>query len=75
MSLSKDQVEASLSELDALLAQVDGLLKPILAKPLAEHTRSMTPLENAKFQVTLSYTMNTLFYRTIGHICSILRLA
>lgn len=64
MSLSREEVQASLSELDAALQQVDTLLKPVLSKSLAETTKDMDPLENAKLQVNLAYTMNTLYYST-----------
>lgn len=65
MSMSKEEVQASLSDLDAALQQIDTLLKPVLSKSLAETTRDMDPLENAKLQVNLAYTMNTLYYSMI----------
>lgn len=63
MNLTKEQVQMALSELDKALAQVDTILAPVLAKPLSDTVKGMAPLDSAKLQVTLAYTMNTLFYR------------
>lgn len=68
MSLSKEDINASLADLDQSLAEIDSILKPILSKPLAETTKDMGPLENAQLQVTLAYTLNTLFYRKTIHL-------
>lgn len=69
MSLSREDLQATLAELDATIQQIDAVLKPVVAKPLAETTRDMEPIENAKLQVLLAYTMNTLFYRTSPPPC------
>lgn len=68
MSLSKEQVQESLSTLDKALGQVDAVLAPVLARPLSDTVKGMSPLESAKLQVTLAYTMNTLYYRTDSYL-------
>lgn len=64
MSLSREEIQSSFASLDALLTRVEEVLKPVVSRSLAEVTKGLSPLENAKLQVTLAYTMNTLFYRT-----------
>lgn len=62
--MSKEQVEATLAELDSILGQLDATLGPVLGKPLSETTKGMEPLESAKLQVSLAYTMETLYFCT-----------
>lgn len=63
MSLSKEEVSATLADLDKILGQIQETLGPVLSKPLNEIVKDLEPIENAKLQVTLAYTMNSLYFR------------
>jgi hypothetical protein len=64
MSLTKEEISTTLADLDIITSQIQQTLGPILNTPLSEVTKDLDPLENAKLQVTLAYTMNSLYFRT-----------
>lgn len=64
MSLTKEQISKTLADLDKIISQVQQTLGPVLNRPLSEVTKDLDPIENAKLQVTLAYTMNSLYFRT-----------
>ena len=64
MSLTKEEISTTFADLDKIISQIQTVLGPVLSKPLSEVTKDWDPLENAKLQVTLAYTMNSLYFCT-----------
>eukprot|EP00041_Stephanoeca_diplocostata_P006294 m.79703 g.79703 ORF g.79703 m.79703 type:complete len:180 (+) comp16284_c0_seq1:249-788(+) len=56
------EVESGFNSLSTALDSMDDRLAPLLNTPLHELRAAMTPIESAKFDLGVAYTLNSLFW-------------
>ena len=61
MELPED-VNESITEFEGKLSELEGFLHPIFQVDFQTLLSTLTPLESAKFHLTVAYALNTLFY-------------
>ena len=57
-----EDVKSSLQDLGKSLSSIEDAIAPLLALDIEDVSEKLTPTENARLRVTLSYTLNSLFY-------------
>lgn len=60
MTAETNKIKTKLSNLDALLSNLESQLEPILSKPLPETIAGLTLIQQAKLQTVLPYPINSL---------------
>jgi len=56
------EITETLTGLDSRLNLIEEIVKPMLGTPITELTAKLTPLDQAKFNIAMAYTLNALFY-------------
>lgn len=59
-----DNVKQSLVSLEEEVAKLEKILGPVIQTPLKDLKKSLTPFENAKLNLIMAYSINTLYYST-----------
>lgn len=57
-----DNVKQSLVSLEEEVAKLEKILGPVIQTPLKDLKKSLTPFENAKLNLIMAYSINTLYY-------------
>ena len=57
-----DEVKKALDNFDKALDNIEKVVKPFVKNPVKDVIPKLEPLENAKLNVAISYSLNSLFY-------------
>ncbi|KAN0030026.1 hypothetical protein ACTA71_008170 [Dictyostelium dimigraforme] len=55
-------IKQDITNFENVLDRLELQLEPFFKVPLKEHQGSLTPIENAKLNITVAYALNSLFY-------------
>ncbi|KAM9946739.1 hypothetical protein ACTFIY_002671 [Dictyostelium cf. discoideum] len=55
-------IKQDITNFENVLDKLESQLEPFFKVPLKEHQASLTPIENAKLNITVAYALNSLFF-------------
>lgn len=71
MAAETNKIKTKLSNLDALLSNLESQLEPILSKPLPETIAGLTLIQQAKLQTVLPYLVYDLVFSVLSSFIDI----